>query len=133
MLQGYDDVLPGNDVYVYGYPVSIGMESMPQFDSHQPLLRKGVVAGKYESRHTIIIDCPVYGGNSGGPVVQAWPYGVGGTKFKVMGIVTEFVPFDESRVNPVPAGALATNSGYAVVEPADRILELLNDREEAEE
>ena len=128
ILSGYDDALPGNDVFVYGYPVSIGMREMPQFDMNRPLLRKGIVAGKYQPRKTIIIDCPSYGGNSGGPVVQASPFGIR-TKFKVIGIVIEFIPFDESRVNPIPSGILTTNSGYAVVESVDRVLEILKEIE----
>src|ERR1041384_2084298 len=126
MLSRYTDVKLGNDVYVYGYPTSIGLVSMPQFDSERPLLRKGIVAGKYGRRHTIILDCPVYYGNSGGPVVQESP-DTRGLKFKIVGIVTEWIPFDESKANrkTVPIGALYTNSGYAVAESVDTILEIL--------
>jgi len=126
MLTQYADVVLGNDVFVYGYPISLGMRSMPQFDPYKPLLRKGIVAGKYDPRQTIIIDCPAYAGNSGGPVIQVSPIGLGEMKFKIIGVVTEFIPFDVSKVVPfLRPGYFATNSGYAVVESTDRIFEIL--------
>jgi len=128
LLQSYQDVAIGNDVYMYGYPTSIGLRPNPQFDYKLPLLRKGIIAGKFKSKQTIITDCPSYQGNSGGPVIQASPFGLG-LKFKIIGVVTEFIPFDESRVNRLPPGVLNTNSGYAVIESADRILEILKENE----
>jgi hypothetical protein len=125
MLQAYDDVFVGNDIYLYGYPSSIGLMNQQQFDMHMPLLRKGIIAGKFAPRHTLIIDCPVYKGNSGGPVLQASPAGDGGTTFKIIGIATQFIPFDESRTNAISPGMLFTNSGYSVVESSDKILELI--------
>ena len=125
MLLSYNDVKVGNDVFVYGYPNSIGLKWMPQFDYNRPLLRKGIVAGKYEKTHTIILDCPIYFGNSGGPVIQE-SFEETGPKFKIIGIVTQLIPFDESKLNKalIPT-MLFTNSGYAVAESADRIFEIL--------
>lgn len=126
MLSKYSDVKIGNDIYLYGYPTSIGLDSMPQFDYSRPLLRKGIIAGKNDNAQTIILDCPVYYGNSGGPIVQESPIGMG-SKFKIVGVVTQWIPFDEARANrrTVRRGMLYTNSGYAVSESSDRILEIL--------
>ena len=126
MLAGYSEAKLGNSVYVYGYPTSIGLVSMPQFDYLRPLLRKGIIAGTHDHTHTIILDCPVYYGNSGGPVVEESPMG-NGSKFKIIGIVTQWIPFDESKANrrTVRTGVLLTNSGYSVAESTDRILEIL--------
>lgn len=127
MLASYADVRIGNTVYAYGYPTSIGLKSLPQFDYNRPLLRRGIVAGKHEARHTIILDCPIYFGNSGGPIVQESVENYG-EKFKIIGIVTELIPFDESKLNKtVPPGLLMTNSGYAVAESVDRIFEILKE------
>jgi len=63
----FKDVTLSNDVYLLGYPRSIGAGNIPQLDYSQPLLRKGAVAGKNLKNNTIIIDCPSYPGNSGGP------------------------------------------------------------------
>ncbi|TSA18304.1 serine protease [bacterium] len=127
MLANYADVRIGNTVYAYGYPTSIGLKSLPQFDYNRPLLRRGIVAGKHEARHTIILDCSIYFGNSGGPIVQESMEDFG-MKYKIIGIVTELIPFDESKLNrTVPPGLLMTNSGYAVAESADRVSEILKE------
>ncbi len=69
----FADVIVGNDVMVFGYPSSLGLEQLPQVDIHRPLLRKGIVAGTNPEKRAIIIDCPSYFGNSGGPVVELEP------------------------------------------------------------
>lgn len=66
----FDQVLTGNDVMVFGYPTSLGLQQLPQIDIHRPLLRKGIVAGTNPQTRSIILDCPSYFGNSGGPVVE---------------------------------------------------------------
>jgi hypothetical protein len=67
----FDNVLISNDVFIFGYPTSIGIKQLPQFEYHRPLLRKGIIAGKNLKNGTIILDCPIYNGNSGGPVIEA--------------------------------------------------------------
>jgi len=37
-----DEVLTANDVYVLGYPSSIGLQQVPQIDYNTPLVRKGI-------------------------------------------------------------------------------------------
>ena len=69
-LRTYSQALIGNDVYVFGYPRSIGLRAVPQIDYDRPLLHKGIVAGKNPEKKTIILDVPAYPGNSGGPVVE---------------------------------------------------------------
>jgi hypothetical protein len=44
-IKTFDQVLAGNDVMVFGYPVSLGLQQLPKLDIHRPLLRKGIVAG----------------------------------------------------------------------------------------
>lgn len=41
----FDKILIGNEVYVFGYPTSIGIKEMPQIDPNRPLLRKGIIGG----------------------------------------------------------------------------------------
>lgn len=45
-VETFDQVLMGNDVLVFGYPTSLGLQAQPQLDLHRPLLRKGIVAGQ---------------------------------------------------------------------------------------
>lgn len=121
-VRTYDQVMVGNDVIAYGYPRSLGSKSVDkQFDLDplRPLLRKGLVAGLNEAKRTIILDCPAYRGNSGGPAVEIDPNGFQ-KKFLVIGVITEFVPLVEAS----PDFTFAFNSGYSVVEPMDAVLEL---------
>ena len=90
-VQKLEDVLTGNDVYVLGYPSSIGIQQAPQIDYSAPLLRKGIVAGINRSSGTIVLDCLVFQGNSGGPVLQVTHQGFI-THFTVIGVVSQYVP-----------------------------------------
>ena len=69
-LKMFDHVLVGNDVYLFGYPTSLGLEKLPQIDVHRPLLRRRVIAGTNPEKRAIILDCPAYFGNSGGAVLE---------------------------------------------------------------
>jgi hypothetical protein len=125
-LKKYDDVLIANEVIVFGYPTSLGLKEVPQLDPLRPLLRAGIVAGQNPATKSLIIDCSVYPGNSGGPVVELTRQAFR-VEFKVIGIVREFVPFEEKSIN-LPYGyanRFITNSGYAIATPMDFVLELL--------
>lgn len=122
-----NEVLISNDVYLYGYPTSLGMASSPQFDYNAPLLRKGIVANIYPSRGTIILDCPVYYGNSGGPVVEIEQEG-SDINHKIIGVVSQFIPFVEEWVNTKNnlVNTELSNSGYSVAVAMDKVFELIN-------
>ena len=124
----FKDARPGNDIFIFGYPKSLGLKQQPQFDFNRPLLRKGTLAGKYIDKETIIIDCPSFGGNSGGPVleVRGNPFNA---KVQLIGIVVSFIPFTETWLNPTYnlKNMEIVNSGYSVVEPIDKILKLINE------
>lgn len=124
----YNEVLTGNDIYTFGFPTSIGIKKNPQIDYEIPLLRKGIIAGKNNKLNTIIIDCPVYPGNSGGPVVMVSKFGSSSSEFSIIGIVTEWIPYEEMWINSKTGqtNSEVSNSGYAVVVPIDRIFEMIN-------
>ncbi len=63
-----DNLFLVEDVIVVGFPGSIGLKQSPQFDYEKPLLKRGAIASISNNFNTFIIDCPVYFGNSGGPV-----------------------------------------------------------------
>lgn len=122
-----EDVLISNDVFLYGYPTSLGLKDSPQFDYSKPLLRKGIIANIYQSIGTIILDCPVYYGNSGGPVVEVSQEGER-IEHKIIGVVSEFVPFLEQWVN-TKSGVVnneVSNSGYSVAVGMDKVFELID-------
>jgi Trypsin-like peptidase domain len=125
-VKGIDDVLISNDIFLYGYPSSLGLRQLPQFDYSKPLLRKGIVANVYKSFGTIILDCPVYPGNSGGPVVQVSVEGLN-IKHSVIGVVSQFVPYSENWINQ-SNGLIHTeisNSGYSVAVAMDFVFEIV--------
>lgn len=115
----FSDVLISNTVVVFGYPSSIGIRNSPQIDYSRPLLRSGIVAGTNAARKTIILDVPVNGGNSGGPVLQRMANG----PLRIIGVVIQFVPIDEDTIPPGPQKVRA-NSGYAVAASMDSVLAL---------
>jgi hypothetical protein len=120
-VKPFDQVLVGNQVFVFGYPVSIGAQQSPQFDYEKPLLRKGIIAGKNDKVGTLILDLPVYKGNSGGPVLEVETEGFG-KKFRIVGVVVERVP---AILTGEDVGII-TNSGYSVAVSMNPVLELLS-------
>ncbi|TAK04785.1 hypothetical protein EPO33_02190 [Patescibacteria group bacterium] len=126
-LKMFADVLVSNEVVVIGYPSSLSNKNPGVLEYDKPLLRRGSVAGKNVSNRTIILDCPVYFGNSGGLAIEAEEIAPGQRKFSVIGVVTKYVPFVEemySRQNQY-TNHNVENSGYSIVVPADEILDLI--------
>ena len=128
-IKFYKEVLVGNDVYITGFPSSIGIKKIEQIDYNRPLLRKGIIAGKNDNRKTITIDCATYGGNSGGPVIELERIKLGTFNVRVIGIIIQFVPFVEKWINPQYklANIEFENSGYTIVAPMDGILNIIKE------
>jgi hypothetical protein len=128
----FEDILISNDVYISGYPTSLGIKTSIQFDYNKPLLRKGIVAGVYERAKTIILDCPVYQGNSGGPVIQIVE-NTGKKEFKIIGIISQYIPFVQSWRNDREklVNTEYLNSGYSVATSFDLVLELIDQMEKS--
>jgi S1-C subfamily serine protease len=113
----FSQVLVSNQIYIFGYPVSVGIVNAPQIDITRPLLRAGIVAGLNAGRRTIIVDAAVNAGNSGGPVVMRSPTGA----LAVIGVVTQTVPAIEKTSGNETVRA---NSGYGIVASMDAVLDL---------
>lgn len=109
------DVYVGNQVFVFGYPTSISAIN-PWLDIGLPLLRKGIIAGINNELKAIIIDCPVFQGNSGGLVIEAEKTSFTEIKYKAIGVITNLVPYRQKWIQ---------NSGYSVVVPMDFVEELI--------
>ena len=120
-IKNFADVLVGNQVFLFGYPTSLALQEMPEIDPRRPLLRKGIVAGKNLSTHSIILDCPAYFGNSGGPVIEVDEEGLTLRRFLVIGVVNKYVPYKDGG----RTFAILANSGYSVITPMDYVLELI--------
>jgi len=120
------DVLVSNQVFVFGYPKSIGITTEPQIDPLRPLLKTGIVSGINHATQRIILDCAIYPGNSGGPVVEVTNE-PSKKVFNVIGLVSQFIPFVQVWENKTfhSVNTEINNSGYAVVEPMDFVFSLL--------
>lgn len=117
-----EDIKLGNDVFLFGYPKSLNLQFT--FDFNRPLLRKGSIAGRDMKLRKIIIDCPSFQGNSGGPVYSMF---INDNNLFLIGIVTAFIPFEEYWYNdkyPVK-NIQISNSGYSVVVPIELALALI--------
>lgn len=125
-LKKYDDVLISNEVFLLGYPNSLSFKNESQIDYNRPLLRKGIIAGKNPRRKTIILDCPVYFGNSGGLVIEVEEV-ASQRKFSIIGVVVQYIPFVETlkSLQMRYENTNIENSGYSVAIPSDTILNLL--------
>jgi S1-C subfamily serine protease len=118
-VKRFAEVLVSNEVIVFGYPSSLGVTNVPQLDYSRPLLRKGIVAGTNEALKAIVLDCAVYPGNSGGPVLEVIR-DVTGTRFRIIGVIIQYVPFVQGDAPDV-----LSNSGYAVAAGMDTVLDLV--------
>lgn len=125
LVGGFDDTNLGNDIFIFGFPKSLGLNNIDQYNFDRPLLRKGTLAGRNVENKTIVIDCHSFGGNSGGPVIEV-SYD---RKIRLIGIVVSFVPFAEYWVNPgyKIRNIEIDNSGYSIVEPIDKIMSLIEE------
>ncbi|TPD69763.1 trypsin-like peptidase domain-containing protein [Flavobacterium microcysteis] len=112
-----------NEVYLMGYPTSLGLKENKYFDSSKPLMRKGIISGINIKENTFIIDCPSYQGNSGGPVVEQGEDGC----FCVIGIVSQYIPYETEWYNSREKikNTEVANSGFSVCIPFDSITELI--------
>ena len=75
----------------------------------------------------MLLDCPVYPGNSGGPVLEVENHGLR-IEYRVIGVVSEFVPVAENGVNTTfgYTNLNISNSGYSVAVPMDCVFELVD-------
>jgi hypothetical protein len=122
--RGLNEIRISNDVYLMGYPTSLGLQKGTFFDYTKPLLRKGIIAGINYKENTFIIDCPSYYGNSGGPIIEACE----DNYYRVVGLVSTYIPFEtEWRNNREPiVNKEYSNSGYSVCVPMDAVFDLID-------
>jgi len=128
MIKEFPKVSIGNEVFLFGFPTSLGIQDYPQIDYRRPLLRKGIVAGKNEENETIILDCATHFGNSGGPVIEVEHNSLTETQFSIIGMVVEYIPVQASDTygNKKKVKISRTeNSGYSVVLPMDVIMDMI--------
>jgi V8-like Glu-specific endopeptidase len=134
----FSNVPDGSQTITLGYPAellkpdAIQLQSLEKawaeadIDFDYPLIRPGSVAQKSLSKGKIILNSDVYGGNSGGPVLIVQHPSLGVTDYRIVGLVTKFVPVltrDEPRIGLT--NTVEVYSGYSVAEPIDYAIELM--------
>lgn len=117
-----DDLYLGEDLFVVGFPTSIGLKQIPQFDYYKPLLKRGAIASVSHTFDNYIIDCPVYHGNSGGPVFLERK-GFDNYSLRLIGIVTQFIPLINKTLSQ--NDLTEQNSSYGVIVPIEYGLKLV--------
>lgn len=117
------DLGVSSDIVTIGYPTSLLYYSVVDF--RRPLVRSGIISGIDYSKRLIITDCPVYKGNSGGPVFLKRKFLEPGEISGLIGIAIQFIPLFEQWTSSVYQYSNTTiyNSGYSIVASADAILE----------
>ena len=118
------NVKVGADVFVAGYPTSLGITHyLDLFDHDRPVVRKGIVSHVNYERQHIIIDCFVFPGNSGGPVIQA--SSTGDAKNTLIGLVSRYIPYRQLQIIPVEniTNINYINSGYALIVSMDHVID----------
>jgi Trypsin-like peptidase domain len=128
-IKTFDQVGIGNEVVMFGYPTSLALEPDPKIDFSRPLLRKEIVAGENPAQHSIILDCPSYQGDSGGPILEV-ERGFPQINYRIIGVMVSFVPFADtwqSERFPNLHNKTWQNSGYSVAVPMDFVLELIKE------
>ena len=125
----FNKVDVGDDCLILGYPASLQANSTNDFDFNRPLLRKGAISGKDKLKGTIIVDCPSYQGNSGGPVFSSSVYEQ--SNIGLIGIVSRSILQAEqleSSYYKTTVSVNFSNSGYTVIIPIEYALTLMKIR-----
>ena len=124
-----NSIMEGSIVYALGFPMNLVEQ-----DSQSPICRMGCISRiancfRKKKPSDFLIDAQTFPGNSGGPVVTR-EAGTGANGMaKLIGIVCAYIPYRESlysRQTERERSVMEENSGLTVVQPVDRILEVVN-------
>lgn len=124
VTRGISEIRIANDVYLMGYPTSLGLQRNSYFDYSKPLIRKGIIAGINSEQNTFTIDCASYQGNSGGPIIEHCE----DNYYRLIGFVSKSIPYEttwHSNRDQIKNTEIS-NSGYSVCVPIDEVIDLLN-------
>ena len=126
----------GDFVFVLGFPMGlVGV------DRQNAILRSAVIAkirDFFENRNTdFVVDAFVFPGNSGGPVVlKPELTKISGTKSiksaGLIGIIKSYIPYQDVAISQQTGQArviFEENTGLALVEPVDHIMETIEEDE----
>ena len=133
-LEGLESlgIVGGDTVFTLGFPMGIAGDA-----KKYAIVRGGVMARVdreiVDSTGAFLIDCPVFPGNSGGPVILPTELHTLGEqeprkRVHVIGIVSGYLPFQDMAISAQtqrPRITFEENSGLANVVPLDAVHELV--------
>ena len=124
----------GDDVFVLGFPMGLAGT-----ERKYAIARSGAIARVdreiVSETGSYLIDCTVFPGNSGGPVLlRPEPVALQGrkprNKVHLIGIVSGYVPYSDvatSQQTGRPRVTFEENSGLATVVPLDAVIDLVDE------
>ena len=119
-----NEVNISNDIFIYGYPTSLGLNHNRDFDFTKPLLRKGIVSNIDLKKGVIILDCKTDYGNSGGPVIEVDR----NNNHKLIGVVSKFLTYKNEWLNARDKTSHVENinAGYTVAVSIEKVFEIID-------
>lgn len=138
MVKSAQEIEVGEELYVIGYPKAVQLlnRHTPFYNYNLPLVRKGITSCMNDYK-TFIIDCSVFGGNSGGPVFIAENIIInnkGKIEIKnnryLIGIAIQYVPLLNMTAQQMNRNIKTfnhiENSGYGVCVSFDELTKEIN-------
>lgn len=136
LVKPVSQISVGEEIYVIGFPKALALTNSHLYNYDKPLVRKGIISG-INPNQTIVIDCAVYGGNSGGPVFIAEKIitqAQGSFKIKnhryLAGIVSKYIPLLNTTAQKIRSNTSSSvhfeNSGYGIIVAFEEIMNEIN-------
>ncbi|MBU3969054.1 serine protease [Patescibacteria group bacterium] len=128
-------ITQGDEIFVLGFPMGLAGEV-----KKYAITRAGIIARLddeiMETTHAFLIDCSVFPGNSGGPVMlKPAIVSIEGTtpinRAYLLGVIKGYLPYEEIAYSlqsdpPQPRVKFMENSGLALVVPLDYVRDIVS-------
>ena len=122
-------MMEGSTVFALGFPMNL-----VEYNQQSPICRMGCISRisncyRQINPTSFLIDAQTFPGNSGGPVVTQEADFSSNNMAKLIGIVCAYIPYREilySRQTECERSIMEENSGLTVVQPVDRIREVVD-------
>lgn len=128
-------ITQGDEIFILGFPMGLAGEV-----KKYAIARGGIIARLdneiMETTHAFLIDCSVFPGNSGGPVLlKPANASIEGTtpinKAYLLGVIKGYLPYEEMAYSvqsdpPQPRIKFMENSGLALVVPLDYVRDIVS-------
>ena len=121
------DVAAGSGCFFLGYATSLGPEEYSSLgiELSRPWARTGRIVRVNHRAKTLLIECQIYHGDSGGPVFELEGLGPNTSRVRLLGVASQFIRLKEHRQEgEFDCDQTWSRRGYTVVESADVLVDL---------